>query len=161
MKRLALFLGTLLVLNAVAPAVQAQEIVDEALQVFTTRTERLEYLHSAELRGLSNYSVLRQRYLGGDLRDLEKSLAALGIDEGDVDELVLGWDAAIAGKDSGTGGSMVLLAVIFAGKRLPNGLWSSGWNRPRLVMRKPTAQALSKAPPVSSCLMTRAVLSVV
>src|SRR5271157_5959963 len=141
MKRRALIPGTLVVLSfVVAPAVRAQEIVDEALQVFSTRTERLEYLNSDELRGLSNYSVLRQRYRGGGtFGTLRSPSPRLGSTRRMWTNWCLDGTRLLPAKTPGRGGSTVLLAVIFAGKRLPNGLWSIGWNRPRLVIRKPIA----------------------
>ena len=91
-KRLALIILGIASLGLVRPsAAQAQEIVDEALQDFPSGTQRLEYSDSAKLRQLPSYDILRQRYLGARLQQLEKSLAKLGIKESDINELVLGW----------------------------------------------------------------------
>ena len=43
------------------------------------------------LRSIPDYSALRQRYEGPRLREMENSFSQLGIQESDVDELVLGW----------------------------------------------------------------------
>jgi len=80
-------------------ALRAQDLVKDALQSFPTQSVRLEYSNSAKLRKLPDYTVLRQRYLGPQLQKLEKSLSQLGIQESDVDELVLGWQAGSSGLD--------------------------------------------------------------
>ena len=51
----------------------------------------MEYSGLATLRTLPNYVNLRQRFTGPRLAGLETSLAQLGIQEGDIDELLLGW----------------------------------------------------------------------
>jgi len=89
--------------------VLAQAIIDEALQDFPLQTARLEYLNAAELRKLTNYAALQQRYLGVGLRDLEKSLAQIGVKETDIDELVLGWREA-KGSENSAGWEMYGLA---------------------------------------------------
>lgn len=76
-----------------AAGLRAQDIVDEALQDFPTQTQHLEYSNSAKLRELPSYNKLKQRYLGSQLQKLEKSLATVGIEDADVDELVLGWQS--------------------------------------------------------------------
>jgi hypothetical protein len=75
----------------VTPALHGQEIVREALASFPTQTVRVEYSGLAALRTLPNYVNLRQRFTGPRLHGLETSLAQLGIREGDIDELLLGW----------------------------------------------------------------------
>ena len=75
----------------VAPALHGQEIVREALASFPTQTVRVEYSGLATLHTLPNYVNLRQRFTGPRLAGLETSLAQLGIREGDIDELLLGW----------------------------------------------------------------------
>lgn len=69
----------------------AQELVREALSSFPTDTIRMEYSHPTVLRALPNYSALRQKYEGPRLQELENSFSQMGIQESDVDELVLGW----------------------------------------------------------------------
>jgi hypothetical protein len=73
---------------------RAQSLVQEALSSFPAGTIRIEYSHPAVLRSLPNYRALRQRYEGPRLQELEDSFAKLGIQESDVDELVLGWQTA-------------------------------------------------------------------
>ena len=77
-----------------AASLRAQELVREALSSFPHDTIRLEYSHPTALRSLPNYSSLRQRYEGPRLREVEGSLSRLGIQESDIDELVLGWRLA-------------------------------------------------------------------
>ena len=86
------------------PSVRAQDIVKEALASFPPQTIRLEYSRPAKLRELPDYQSLRTRYAGENLRSLEASLSKLGIEEQDIDELVLGWQA------SGTGMTLEGLA---------------------------------------------------
>jgi len=86
------------------PGLRAQRIVDEALRDFPAETVRLEYTNLASLRKLQNYDALRERYLAAGLKDLENSLAKLGIEESDLDELVLGWPGAKEGKLDAGGG---------------------------------------------------------
>lgn len=69
----------------------AQELVREALSSFPSNTIRMEYSHPTVLRALPNYSALRQKYEGPRLQELENSFSQMGIQESDVDELVLGW----------------------------------------------------------------------
>jgi hypothetical protein len=75
-------------------ALRAQSLVQEALSSFPRNTIRIEYSHPAVLRSLPNYSALRDRYEGPRLRELEDSFSKLGIQEADVNELVLGWQTA-------------------------------------------------------------------
>lgn len=70
----------------------AQDLAKEALASFPLQTIRLEYSSPARLRTLPNYASLRQRYLGSRLLTLENSLSKLGIHEGDINELLLGWE---------------------------------------------------------------------
>ena len=69
----------------------AQNVVTEALSAFSPQTTHIEYSNTAKLRKFPNYQSLRQRYAGPRLQSLESSLAALGVREENVDELVLGW----------------------------------------------------------------------
>lgn len=71
-----------------------QQIVREALASFSAATNAVEYSRPAQLRTLPDYQTLRARYLGPNLRMLEASLAKLGIQESDIDELMLGWRPA-------------------------------------------------------------------
>jgi hypothetical protein len=82
-----------LALGCVA-SMNAQELVQEALSSFPRDTVRVEYSHPAILRSLPNYAALREQYEGPRLRQLEDSYSQLGIQESDVQELVLGWRVA-------------------------------------------------------------------
>jgi hypothetical protein len=100
-RRGALPLVLVLALMLVPCSLGAQEIVKQALAGFPARTFRLEYSNSSKLRTLPNYASLRQHYLAPRLRKLQESLAQLGIQESDVDEVVLGWQAAATAKPAG------------------------------------------------------------
>ncbi len=76
---------------ALPGALCAQDLVKEALAGFPPDTIRMEYSSPVKLRKISNYESLRQRYQGPRLQKLESALGQLGIREGDVDELILGW----------------------------------------------------------------------
>ena len=93
MSLLGLLALTMLALPAPAPA---QDLVKEALNGFPTQTIRLEFSNPAKLRGLPNYSSLRQRYIGPKLRKLVDELGQLGIRETDISGLVLGWQPGSA-----------------------------------------------------------------
>lgn len=88
-------LGIALVLTfgfGVAPLF-GQDLVTTALNSFPTSTIRMEYSSPATLRKLSNYASLRQHYMGPRLKELVSTMAELGVEEDDVDQLVLGWSA--------------------------------------------------------------------
>lgn len=68
----------------------AQEIVKDALSSFPPLTIRLEASSPEKLRQLPDYSSLRSRYLGPRLQELESSLSSLGVQEEDIDQVVLG-----------------------------------------------------------------------
>jgi hypothetical protein len=76
---------------------RAQQIVQDALAILPADAVRLEYSNPSKLRSLPKYSELRDRYLGRELKVLETSLSQLGVEEGDVDELVLSWEPAAVG----------------------------------------------------------------
>ena len=88
---LIVLLGTVLV--ALPSQSPAQGLVTEALAGLPAKTARVEYSSPAELRQLPNYQSLRQRFVGPRLKKLEDALEQLGVQEGDVDELMLGWEA--------------------------------------------------------------------
>jgi hypothetical protein len=73
-----------------AAPIYAQQLGKEALGSFPAGTIQIEYSRPAALRKLADYNTLRQRYMGPWLKGLESSLKELGINESDVDELVLG-----------------------------------------------------------------------
>lgn len=70
---------------------QAQDLLQQALDSFPRATFHLEYSRPAQLRRLHGYAQLRVRYISPQLKELETSLQELGIQETNVDELVLGW----------------------------------------------------------------------
>jgi hypothetical protein len=72
-------------------SLRCQQITKDALSSFPPQTLAVEYSRPAALRTLPDYKVLRARYVGAELQKLENSLSRLGIREGDIDELMLGW----------------------------------------------------------------------
>lgn len=97
-RRVGAWMIALAVLLLPMPA-RSQGLVKEAVRSFPPQTIRLEYSRPAKLRTLPNYGALRQRYEGPRLRALEESLSQLGVHEGDIDELVLGWQAGSSEMD--------------------------------------------------------------
>ncbi len=91
-------IGAFITLSGVA-ALHGQNVVQVGLASFPIGTSRFEYSHPAKLRELPHYSSLHQRYLGPRLRSIEDSLSQLGVQERDVDEIVLGWRPEGAGLD--------------------------------------------------------------
>ncbi len=92
-------IGLVLVALGTSTAIQAQDLVKDALASFPRQTVRLEYSHPSKLRTLPNYATLRQRYVGRQLEGLEASLSELGIHEDDVDELAMGWEPSAQGME--------------------------------------------------------------
>lgn len=74
-------------------AAAAQEVIKEAMADFPSGTVRLEYSSPAKLRSLPDYATLSQRYVGPRLQQVETSMSQLGVQQSDIDELVLGWQA--------------------------------------------------------------------
>jgi hypothetical protein len=72
---------------------RSQDVVSDAVAWFPPGTVALEYSDASALRGLPDYQTLRQHFLGRNLQALEQSLSALGITEGDINQLVLGMQA--------------------------------------------------------------------
>ena len=88
-------LGIALILTfvlGVAPLL-GQDLVTAALNSFPTSTIRMEYSSPETLRKLPNYSTLREHYMGPRLKELVSTMAELGVQEDDVNQLVLGWSA--------------------------------------------------------------------
>ncbi|MGH9432116.1 MAG: hypothetical protein ACRD3T_11290 [Terriglobia bacterium] len=91
MKKLLLALVSVTLAFVSPGLLRSQQITRDALASFPPQTLAVEYSRPATLRTLPNYSVLRARYVGAELQKLENSLAKLGIQEGDIGELLLGW----------------------------------------------------------------------
>jgi len=68
-----------------------QDLVTAALNSFPTSTIRMEYSSPETLRKLPNYASLREHYMGPRLKELVSTMAELGVQEDDVNQLVLGW----------------------------------------------------------------------
>jgi len=83
--------GIILAALAIPAVAQGQDLVKESLASFSPQTVRVEYSRLSKLRTVPNYQNLRQRFVGPRLRSLEESFAKLGVQEGDIDEIVLGW----------------------------------------------------------------------
>ena len=92
MKRLLSGLVFTLLTVATSKSLRSQQITKDALASFPPQTLAVEFSRPATLRNLPDYNVLRARYVGAELQKLENSLARLGIKEGDIDELLLGWE---------------------------------------------------------------------
>src|SRR5690242_2999615 len=96
-RRIAVSLAAVLAAVLVASAQgRAQQIIQDALAILPADAVRFEYSNPSKLRSLPKYSQLRDRYLGREIKVLEISLGHLGVQEGDVDELVLSWEPAAA-----------------------------------------------------------------
>lgn len=90
-----------LVIFLLPMTIKAQDFIYRALASFPPETVRVEYSSPAKLRTLPNYANLRQRYVGPRLQMLEDSFAQLGLEESDIDELVLGWQPGTENMDLG------------------------------------------------------------
>lgn len=64
-------------------------IIDDALLSFPANTEYLEYDNLSSLRTLPKYSTLRQEFSGKSLDEARIVLAQLGIEESQVQEIVI------------------------------------------------------------------------
>jgi len=82
---------------AAAGAAAAQQLVQEGLASFSPDTVRVEYSNVAKLRALPDYATLHKRYLAPSLRALETQLASLGVQETDINEVLLAWQPAASG----------------------------------------------------------------
>ncbi|MFB3920511.1 MAG: hypothetical protein ACE145_02245 [Terriglobia bacterium] len=92
MKKFGVYCGAIVVAALAIPtAAQGQDLVKESLTGFSPQTVRIEYSRLSKLRTVPNYQSLRQRFVGPRLRALEESFAKLGVQEDDIDEIVLGW----------------------------------------------------------------------
>jgi len=102
MKKDRFQISLLMIAALVLPgAARAQDFVQEALASFPVQTIRAEYSNPAKLRTLPNYANLRQRYVGPRLRALEESFSQLGVQESDINELVLGWQSGAGNMELG------------------------------------------------------------
>ncbi|HEX5413122.1 MAG TPA: hypothetical protein VFZ27_14820 [Terriglobia bacterium] len=84
--------AAILALVSGATPLSGQNLVANALSSFPTDTIRLEFSSPATLRKLPNYASLREHYMGPRLKELEDSMAELGVKDADIDQLVLGWN---------------------------------------------------------------------
>lgn len=87
--RFPLLVGCALLLSPIVA--RAQDLSSEVVVSFPPETVRIEFLRPAKLRELPAYASLRKRYVGPRLSELEGSLSRLGIQERDIDQIVLGW----------------------------------------------------------------------
>lgn len=76
-----------------------QSLARVAMNSFPADTVHVEYSDIHALRALPDYSSLRSRFVGPRLNALESSLAQLGIQESQIDVLVIGWRPASGGMD--------------------------------------------------------------
>ena len=96
--RTALLLALGVMLSGASRELRAQSILTDALAWLPPQTVAFEYSRTSDLRSLPDYASLRAHYLGRNLRALEESLAKLGIQEGDINEMVLGWQVVAGTK---------------------------------------------------------------
>lgn len=83
-----------------APMVlSAQDLVEDALADFPPQTLRIEYSSLARIRKIPGYQHLLKRYSDRHLQDLESSLAGLGLNQDDMDELAVGWGPKTEGRE--------------------------------------------------------------
>ena len=87
---IALATATPMLLSALAADTLNAQILGEAGLVMPAQTQALEYDHLAALRNLPNYAALKQQFAGAALDNAQRAAADLGIQEGEVDEIVLG-----------------------------------------------------------------------
>jgi hypothetical protein len=125
-KKLLSAAALLLAVMAWPAAVPAQDLMTTALSSFPTGTIRVEFSSPAKLRALPDYATLSKRYVGPNLLALENDLAKLGIQQDDVDDLVIGWQAH--------GSNMVLSGV------------AQGRFDPKAVADRAVAQGLAATP---------------
>ena len=69
----------------------AADFVSTAIAGLPAQTLRVEYSSAAKLRKLPNYQTLHERFLGPRLAQLESGLGEIGINEDNIDELLIGW----------------------------------------------------------------------
>lgn len=93
-KRTLLAAALALGVMACPAAAPAQDLVNTALSSFPAGIIRLEYSSPAKLRALPDFATLSKRYVGPNLLALENDLAKLGIQQDDIDDLVIGWHGA-------------------------------------------------------------------
>lgn len=91
LRQCAFILALGVILSGATVTIQAQDLVSDALAWLPSQTVALEYSDPSALRSLPGYASLRAHYLGRNLRALESSLGKLGIQESDIDQMVLGW----------------------------------------------------------------------
>lgn len=125
-KRTLLVAALALGVMAHPAAAPAQDLINTALSSFPTGTIRVEYSSPAKLRALPDFATLSKRYVGPNLLALENDLSKLGIQQEDIDELVIGWQAQ--------GASMELSGV------------AQGRFDPKSVADRAAAQALAATP---------------
>ena len=71
--------------------VRASDLLDTGLSSLPSETLRLEYVSLERLRRRPDYESLHQRYVGPRLEVLGTTMAKLGVQEDDIDEIVLAW----------------------------------------------------------------------
>jgi hypothetical protein len=98
-RRRYLMIVLLAAIGIAASPVFGQQLGQDALSSFPAGTVEIEYSSPAKLRTMPNYDSLRERYMGPWLKELETSLKQLGVEESNVDELVLGWAPSGAKKE--------------------------------------------------------------
>jgi len=91
MRRTLLSLLVMMMVALIPQSGAGQDFVTTAMSGLPAQTLRVEYSSPSKLRTLSNYQTLRGKFLGPRLQQLESTLAQIGVQEGDIDELMIGW----------------------------------------------------------------------
>ncbi len=91
MSKRMLSLTLAIFLAAIAGQAFGQNLAQDALSSFPADTVHIEFSSPQRLRSLASYNDLRHRFVGQKLVDLETTLGKLGIQESQIDDLVLGW----------------------------------------------------------------------
>lgn len=89
---LKLAVGMTLGLLAFSGEAQGQELSNEIVVSLPPETVHVELIRLSKLRELPSYKELRQQYTGSRLTDLEAALSQLGIQDTDIDQILLAWE---------------------------------------------------------------------
>lgn len=83
--------GLTLIVLVFAGEVRAQELSNEIIVSLPPDTVHVELIRLSKLRELSSYPGLRKQYTASRLADIEMSLSRLGIQDTDIDQILIAW----------------------------------------------------------------------
>lgn len=95
--RLAVWL--ILVFLVSAGKARAQELSNEIVVSLPPNTVHVELIRLSKLRALQSYPALRKQYTASRLADVEVSLSRLGIQDTDIDQILLAWQPVVEGSE--------------------------------------------------------------